>query len=48
MHIHHWHVQSKHSTSSGTVTYSHCRCGARTMRLRGATEDLLTPAAVKK
>ncbi len=42
MHEHHWQVQSEHSTSSGTVTYSRCRCGARTMRLREATETLLS------
>lgn len=47
MHTHHWQVQSQHSTSSGTVTYSHCPCGAHTMRLREGSENLLA-AVVKK
>lgn len=41
MHEHHWKIQSEHSTSAGTVTYSHCPCGAHTMRLREATGTLL-------
>lgn len=41
MHEHHWQIQSEHSTSSGTVTYSNCRCGAHTMRLKADTETLL-------
>jgi hypothetical protein len=47
MHEHNWQVQSEHSTSSGTVTYSRCRCGAHTMCLKDGTEDLMA-AVVKK
>lgn len=41
MHEHHWQIQSEHSTSSGKVIYSNCRCGAHTMRLKADTETLL-------
>ena len=41
MHKHDWHVLSEHLTSSGTVTYARCHCGASTMQLREGTHDLL-------
>jgi hypothetical protein len=41
MHEHNWQIQSEHLTSSGTVTYSHCPCGAHTMRLSEGAQDLL-------
>ena len=47
MHEHHWQVQSEHSTSSGTVTYFRCGCGAHNVRLKEDTEDLLA-AVVKR
>ena len=41
MHEHTWQVQSEHSTSSGTVIYSQCHCGAHTLGLKHGTHDLL-------
>ncbi|WP_168223591.1 MULTISPECIES: hypothetical protein [unclassified Pseudarthrobacter] len=41
MHEHIWQVLSRHATSTGTVTYSHCPCGAHTMFLKDGTENLL-------
>ncbi len=48
MHEHYWQIQSEHSTSSGTVTYFGCHCGAPTMRLKAETETLLAAVVSSK
>ena len=41
MHEHIWQVLSRHTTSTGTVTYSRCHCGAHAVTLREDAEGLL-------
>ena len=48
MHEHTWQAQSENSTSSGTVIYARCRCGAHAVSLRGGVEGLLAAVVVKR
>lgn len=41
MHEHNWQTLSRHTTSTGTVTYSRCPCGAHTILLEDGSENLL-------
>ncbi|WP_200837762.1 hypothetical protein [Ruania rhizosphaerae] len=37
-HEHGWHVESRHTTTMGTVLYVRCGCGARRVDLQGPGE----------
>lgn len=48
MHEHIWHLQSRHSTSTGIVTYSRCACGVHTMTLRPLADHPQLTAIVRQ